>query len=80
MCSIAPLYLTLCDPVDCDLPGLALHGISQATGAGCQSLRQVIFPTQGWNLRLLHWQADSLPLSHRGTRRRRAEKAKLGGR
>jgi len=26
-----------------------------------------IFPTQGWNshlLRLLHWQADSLPLSH----------------
>ena len=23
-----------------------------------------IFPTQGSNLRLLHWQADSLPLSH----------------
>ena len=22
------------------------------------------FPTQGWNLRSLHWQADSLPLSY----------------
>ena len=25
-----------------------------------------IFPDQGWNLCLLHWQADSLPLSHQG--------------
>ena len=25
-----------------------------------------IFPYQGWNPRLLHWQMDSLPLSHQG--------------
>ena len=25
---------------------------------------QGMFPTQGWNLHLLHWQADSLSLSH----------------
>ena len=24
-------------------------------------------PDQGWNLCLLHWQADSLPLSHQGS-------------
>ena len=28
---------------------------------------QVIFPTQGLNLCLLHWQVDSLPLSHLGS-------------
>ena len=26
------------------------------TGMGCQALLQGIFPTQGLNLRLLHWQ------------------------
>ena len=31
---------------------------------GCHFLPQGIFPTQGLNLHLLHWQADSLPLSH----------------
>ena len=31
---------------------------------GCHFLLQGIFPTQGSNLRLLHWQANSLPLSH----------------
>ena len=32
------------------------------TGAGCHFLLQGIFLTQGSNLHLLHWQADSLPL------------------
>ena len=36
------------------VPGL---GFSEAYG---------IFPTQGSNLCLLHWQVDSLPLSHQG--------------
>ena len=36
------------------------------TGVGCHSLLQWIFPTQGSNLCLRHWQADSLPLSHLG--------------
>ena len=33
------------------------------TGVGCHFLLQGIFPTQGSNLHLLHWQLDSLPLS-----------------
>ena len=34
------------------------------TGVGCRFLLQGIFLTKGSNLHLLHWQADSLPLSH----------------
>ena len=34
---------------------------------GCHFLLQGIFPTQRWNLCLLHWQADFLPLSHLGS-------------
>ena len=30
----------------------------------CHCLLQETFPTQGSNLRLLHWQANSLPLGH----------------
>ena len=37
------------------------------TGVGFHLLLQGIFPTQGSNLHLLHWQADSLPLSHQGS-------------
>ena len=60
---------------------LRLHGLQLArllcpwnfprknTGVGCHFLLQGTFPTQGSNpclLRLLHWQADSLPLNHLG--------------
>ena len=34
---------------------------------GCHFLLQGIFPTQGSNPHLLHWQQDSLPLSHHGS-------------
>ena len=34
------------------------------TGMGCHFLLQGIFPTQESNSHLLHWQANSLPLSH----------------
>ena len=34
---------------------------------GCHFLFQGLFPTQGLNLRLLHWQADSIPLSPLGS-------------
>ena len=40
------------------------------TGGGCYFLLQGIFPTQGWNQRLLWlllWQVDSLSLSHLGS-------------
>ena len=33
---------------------------------GAYSVARGIFPDQGSNLCLLHWQADSLPLSHQG--------------
>ena len=60
---------TLCDPVDCSPPGSSVHGDppGKDTGVGCHALLLGIFPTQGSNLSLLHWQADSLPLSHPGT-------------
>ena len=56
----------LCDPMDCDPPTSSVHGISQAknTGGGCHFLLQGIFPTRRWNLHLLQWKADSLPLNH----------------
>ena len=59
--------------MDCSLPGLSVHGISQARILEWVSIHfrlQGIFPTQGVNLHLLcllHWQADSLPLSHMGS-------------
>ena len=37
------------------------------TGVGCHFLFQGIFLTQGLNLWLLDWQADSLPPSHQGS-------------
>ena len=64
---VAKLYLTLCDLMDCvcrlfcprDSPG-------KNTGVGCHFLLRGIFLIQWSNLWLLHWQADSLPLSHQG--------------
>ena len=58
---------TVCNPMDCSLPGSSVHGIFQArsTGVGYHFLLQGIFLTQGLNvplLRLLLWQVDSLPL------------------
>ena len=34
---------------------------------GCYALLWGIFPTQGLNPHLLHWQASSLQLSHQGS-------------
>ena len=73
---IAQLCPTLCDPIDCNLPGSFVHGILQAknTGVGCHFLLQEIFVIQesrregggrereeGGSPAL---QAGSLPLSH----------------
>ena len=44
---------TLCDPMDCSLPGSSVHGIKN-TGMDCHFLLQEIFPTQGSNTGLLH--------------------------
>ena len=59
----------LCDPMVCSPPGSSFHGIFQARileWVAISSSRG-IFPTQGSNPRLLHWQADSLPVSHLGS-------------
>ena len=57
---------TLCDPVDCSLPGSSVCGILQARilELGCQALHQGIFSTQGSNWSLLHWWVGFLPVSH----------------
>ena len=47
----------------CSLPGSSVHGIFQARMC-CHFLLQGIFPTQGLNLHLLHWQVDTVPGSH----------------
>ena len=44
-----------------------LAPLSRNTGAGCHFFLQEIFPTQGLNWGLLHWQVDSLPLSKQGS-------------
>ena len=56
LCLVTQSCPTLCDPMDCSLPGYSVHGDSPGknTGAGCHTLLQRIFPTQGSNQGLLH--------------------------
>ena len=62
LCVCAQSCPIFCDPIGCRLPGSSVHGDSPGknTGVGCHFLLLGIFPTQGLNLCLLHWQADSL--------------------
>ena len=75
MCMLVPNHLshvrlfatlwtiTLQAPLSMGSPG-------KNPGVCCRALLQGIFPTQGSNLQLLHllhWQVDSLPLSHLGS-------------
>ena len=67
-CSVAESCLTLCNPMDCSLLGSCPWDFpGKNTVVGCHFLLQGIFPTQSSNLRLLHWQMDSLPLIHQGS-------------
>ena len=64
-----PDHISLfCYPMDCSPPRLLCPWDfpGKSTEVGCHFLLQRIFPTQGLNPCLLHWQADSLPLSHLG--------------
>ena len=49
LCLVAQSYLTLCDPIDCSLPGSSVHGDSPGknTGVVCHAFLQGIF--QPWN-------------------------------
>ena len=48
---------------------LSMEFFSKNTGVGCHFLPQGIFLTQGSNLSLLHWQANSSPMSQQGSPR-----------
>ena len=43
---------------------LSIRFPRQESCSGLPLTSQGIFPTQGWNLCLVHWKADSLPLYH----------------
>ena len=65
------LHSTLCDPVDCILPGSFVHEILQIRILEWVAMpsSKKIFPTQGSNphlLCLLHWQVSSLPTAPPG--------------
>ena len=59
-------YPTLCDSMDCSLPGSScLWDFSgKNTRVGCCALFQGLFPTQGSNLHLLHCRQILHMLSH----------------
>ena len=64
-CSHSQLYPTLCNPMDCSPPGSSVCGIFQARILKWVAIfSSRVFPTQGLNLCLLHWQGYSLPLSN----------------
>ena len=58
--------LTLCDPMDCSLPGSSVHEDSPGknTGVSCHALFQRIFPTQVSNSGLPHCGQILYQLSH----------------
>ena len=69
---------TLCDPMDCSLPGSSNHEDSPGknTDVGCHALLQGIFPTQELNPCLLHCKQILYRLSHQGSPNGAGEEAK----
>ena len=58
-CSVGKSCLTLCNPMDCNLPGSCVHRISQKYWeywSGLQFPSPEDFPDPGIEARLLHWQ------------------------
>ena len=66
MCLVAELCPTLCNPMDCSLPGSSVRGDypGKNTGVGGHALLQGIFPTQGSDPGLLHRRRLLYHLSH----------------
>ena len=62
MCLVTQSCPSLCNPMDCSLPGTSVHGDSpeKNTGVGCHAFLQGIFPTQEMNPGHPALQADSL--------------------
>ena len=68
-CLVAQSCLTLCNPMECSLPGSSVHGDSpsQNTGVGCHALLQAIFPSQELNPGLPHCRQILYRLSYSGS-------------
>ena len=71
LCFVAQPCPTLCNPMDCSLPGSSVHTDSRGknTGVCCHALLQGIFPTQGSSPGLLHYRQILYHLSHQGSPR-----------
>ena len=69
ICLVTQLCPTLCDCMDCSLPGYSVHGDSPGknTGVSCHALLQGIFPMQGSNAGLPHCRWVLYWLSHQGS-------------
>ena len=68
-CLVTKSCPTLCNPMDYSPPDPSVHVISRARileWVAVSSSRGSSQPQRS-NLRLLHWQADSSPLSHQGS-------------
>ena len=65
-CVSRQLCLTVCDPMNCSLPGSTVHGFLQARilELVANSLLQGIFPSQGLNSGLLHCRQMRYHLRH----------------
>ena len=68
LCLVAQACPTLCDPMDCSLPGFSVYGDSPSknTGVSCHALLQGIFPTQGSKPGLPSCRRILYCLSHQG--------------
>ena len=66
VCLVTQSCPTLCDRMNCSLPGSSVPRDSPGknTGVGCHALLQGIFPTQRSNLGLLHCRQSLNHLNH----------------
>ena len=71
LCLVAQACSTLCDRMDCSLPGSSVHGdsLGKNTRGGCHVLLQGITPTQGSNPGLPHYRQILYHLSRQGSPR-----------
>ena len=66
-CLVAQLCPTLYNPMDYSLPGSSVPGAFQARILEWVAISFSRGSFQPRDQTLLHWQADSLPLSHQGS-------------
>ena len=69
LCLFVQSCLTLCNRIDCSLPGSSVRGDSPGrnTGVGFHALFQGIFLSQGLKPGLLHCRQILYQLSHQGS-------------